>query len=248
MPEPSFATDNDMLYAASRTVFVPGAPFRLDEAYRRAHLPLVAPGHRDVIAEGRGYVRGVHAPSLSLVLPIEAEALASSAPYVSLEAALRASPFAGKIAWDLLPKRAERLHATVAGGVNAPAGRLPDALRERIGALGGFRYQLRGLFSGNRNLGRLYLALYPQIRGGENALAPVQRALGAKPNAMFLMGQFNLVDHLTAGEAQALAALLDQMRDVVFLTATARELCVLESRDDLVLDARFTDRIALRPG
>lgn len=242
----AFAADSQMPYAAARTRFSPGQGLVLDEPYRRAHLPLIAPGHPDVIAEGGGYRMGIHAPGFSLVLPVDAEALAESPAYRDLEAALKASSFAAKIAWDLLPKRAARLHATIIGGLDVVEGRLPEPLRVALEGIPAIPYELRGLFSGNRNLGRLYLAVYPAMRAGEPAFAAVQRALGCQPNAMILMGQFNLVDHLDAGEAVALASLLDVFRETLFLTATAEEVRVLRSADDLVLDAAYTDRLRLR--
>lgn len=238
-----FTTDDDMLYAASRTVFAPGARLTLDEPYRLAHLPLVAPGHADVIAEGGAYRMGVHAPTHSLVVPIDAAALGASPAYATLEARLRAAPFARKIAWDILPRRAPRLHATVLGGL---AGPVPPA--EAAAALAGiepFAFRLRGLFSGNRNLGRLYLPLYPEMRDGEHALAAVQRAFGRAPNAMFLAGQFNLTDHLDPAETAALAAIIEETRETVFLDGEIRALAVLAACDDLVLDARYTAAVPL---
>lgn len=245
MSDIRYASDTEMLYAQSRTVFVPGAPFRLDQSYCRAHLPLIAPQHPDMLADGQGYRMGVHATSHSLVLPIEAEALAASAAYRALEATLRAAPFAGKIAWDLLSKRASRLHATIVGGLELVDGTLPTEICKRLAGLAPVEFELRGLFSGNRNLGRFYLAIYPEMREGEQAFAAIQRALGRAPNAMFLMGQFNLIDHLTPEEAASLAQLLDMFRDTVFLRGKARELRVLASKDDLVLDATFTERVSL---
>lgn len=242
----TFAVDAEMPYATVRTRFSPGEGLRLDEPYRRAHLPLIAPEHPDVIADGGGYRMGVHAPGYSLVLPIDAEALAESPAYRDLEAALKAAPFAAKIAWDLLPKRAARLHATIAGNLEVTDGRLPEPQRAALEGIPAIPYELRGLFSGNRNLGRLYLAVYPELWADEPAFAAVQRALDRAPNAMILMGQFNLVDHLDAREAAALAGLLDVFRETLFLTATVRELGVLRSADDLVLDAAYTDRLRLR--
>ena len=242
---PIFADDSHMLYAASRTRFEPGAVFRLDEPYRLAHLPLIAPMHPDGIAEGSGYRMGVHAPSSSLVLPIDAEALSRSPNYIALEAALRASPFAAKIAWDLLPRRASRLHATLCGGLEVIEGRLSGDQRARLAAAGSVGYEVRGLFSGNRNLGRLYLAVYPELKAGEQGFAAVQRALGRSPNAMALIGQFNLTDHLDVRETGELAEILSAFRETLFLEGRADELRVLRSADDLVLDAAYTDRIVL---
>ena len=44
-----FCSDEELDYGRSRFLFAPGKGFRLDEAYRLAHLPLVAPTHPDVI-------------------------------------------------------------------------------------------------------------------------------------------------------------------------------------------------------
>lgn len=242
---PIFADDSVMAYAASRTQFTPGAGFALDEAYRLAHLPLIAPGHPDVIAEGEGYRMGIHAPAFSLVLPIDAATLAASESFVALEVALRASPFAAKLAWDLLPMRASRLHATLCGGLELVAGKLPPDQRARLAGVEPMRFEVRGVFSGNRNLGRLYLAVYPEMRAGEQGFATLQRALGRQPNAMFLIGLFNLVDHLDAGQAAALVQILQAFRDTLFLREPAREVRVLRSADDLVLDAAYTDCIRL---
>jgi hypothetical protein len=240
---PVFATDAEMLYAPSRTVFAPGARLMLDEPYRLAHLPLIAPDHPDAIAAGGDYRMGVHGVGHSLVLPIDAEALDVSPAYAALEAGLRAAPFAPKIAWDLLPRRASRLHATVLGGLAGPD--LPAEAAAALAAMKPFRFRLQGLFSGNRNLGRLYLPLYPEMRGGENALAPVQRAFGRAANAMFLVGQFNLTDHLDVGETAALAAIIAAAQETVMFEGEARELRVMASRDDLVLDAAYAGSVRL---
>ena len=73
----AFCGDDALAYRRSRTRFAPGEGLTLDEAYRRAHLPLVAPRHPSVIAAdvARGYAMGRHAPVFSLVLPVPAAAL-----------------------------------------------------------------------------------------------------------------------------------------------------------------------------
>jgi hypothetical protein len=102
--------DDDLDYRASRTRFTPGAGFALDEAYRLSHLPLVAPQHPKVIARkaGAAYEMGRHGKALSLVLPV---------PDIDhvLEPALKAAPFASKIAWDIAERRRGKLHATLCG-------------------------------------------------------------------------------------------------------------------------------------
>ena len=93
----------------------------LDEAYRLAHLPLVAPDHPSVIRtrEGSSYVMGRHDRVFSLVLPISGDLLHRSPAYGALNEALRASPFSHKIAWDLLDRRKDKLHATICGSLQA---------------------------------------------------------------------------------------------------------------------------------
>jgi len=107
-----FCSDAELGYLRSRTRFVPGKEFRLDEAYRLAHLPLIAPDHPDVIPSrlGATYRMGRHERIFSLVLPIPPDELEKSAAHQALEGELMQSPFANKIAWDLLAKRRERLH------------------------------------------------------------------------------------------------------------------------------------------
>ncbi len=98
-----FVTDENLAYRASETQFPPGSILRFDEAYRRAHLPLVAPDHPDVIREdlARGYAMGRHEMRWSLVVPVSWDALSASPAFQALEAELRASPIAGKMAWDI---------------------------------------------------------------------------------------------------------------------------------------------------
>ncbi|MFH6782931.1 MULTISPECIES: hypothetical protein [Methylobacterium] len=69
---PVFCPDGALAYRRSRTVFVPGQGLALDDAYRLARLPPVAPDHPGVIPakDGRDYVRGHHPRVVSLVLPV----------------------------------------------------------------------------------------------------------------------------------------------------------------------------------
>jgi hypothetical protein len=56
---------------------------------------------------------GRHARTYSLVLPISGEALRRSEAVLELENELKASRFAEKIAWSLLDRRQDKLHATI---------------------------------------------------------------------------------------------------------------------------------------
>src|SRR5919112_5281858 len=112
-----FCGDDELGYQRSRTRFAAGAGLALDEAYRLAHLPLVAPAHPRVIRTraGTSYQNGRHERVYSLVLPVTAEALERSQAYRELERDMRALPLSRKIAWDIVEARREKLHATIAG-------------------------------------------------------------------------------------------------------------------------------------
>ncbi len=237
-PDIVLCGDDELGYRASRTRFVAGEGLALDEVYRLAHLPLVAPHHPNAIAREAGtpYEMGRRGKLVSLVLPV---------PDVDhlLEAELRAEPFAAKIAWDIAARRRGKLHATLCGAPVALDAAQRDALRE----IGPITVELRGLFSGNVNHGRLYVRVYPEKRGGENPLARVQRTLGRRETGLYLVGLHNLTDDLDAGEAEALAALIERWWDRPLLRWQVDALWLLGSRDDLILDGGVEETISLLP-
>ncbi len=241
-----FVTDENLAYRASETQFPPGSILRFDEAYRRAHLPLVAPDHPDVIREdlARGYAMGRHEMRWSLVVPVSWDALSASPAFQALEAELRASPLAGKIAWDIEAKRRNVLHATLCGGLGE--GPVPDASQWRaaLRKVPPFSAMLRGLFSGNVNLGRFYLKLYPEDRDG-NAAKTTQRAFGRPETALYLMGWHMLVEHLDETETAWFAGCLARWRDRDILRLEVTELHLMGVRDDLALDSEVAERLPL---
>ena len=244
----TFCSDAELGYERGRTRFVPGEELRLDEAYRLAHLPLIAPDHPDVIPSrpGASYRMGRHERAFSMVLPIPPDELEKSAAYQALEGELRHSPFATKIAWELMAKRRERLHATICGSLSKDVPyRISDDERAALGQLGPLRVEVRGLFSGNINVGRLYLRVYPECRNGMNLLRRIQRSLGRPETDLYLVGLYNLTDHLEAAEAKELQEIVARWWDRPFLTLDVNCLWHLGSFDDLVLDAFVEEVIPL---
>ena len=241
--------DDELDYLANRTQFEQGQGLVLDEAYRLAHLPLVAPDHPRVIArrESRPYEMGRHEPVFSLVLPIADELLRRSATYQALEAELRASPLASKIAWDIVERRRHKLHATICGSLST--GETPPVLdatqRDALRHLGPITVELRGLFSGNVNRGRLYLRAYPEKRDGLNAFHRIQQALGGRLTSLYVVGVYNLTDDLNASECSILSELLARWwgRSIVRFQADA--LWLLGATDDLVLDSETAEIVPL---
>ncbi|KRE14921.1 hypothetical protein ASE66_14890 [Bosea sp. Root483D1] len=239
--------DDELAYLRSRTAFVAGAGMTLDDGYRLAHLPLIDPGHPKAIArkDGTHYENGRHPPIYSLVMPTPGlhEALA----YRELEQELRETPVASKIAWDIVARRQPKLHATVCGSlsIGVPPVIAPAA-RDALSRLGPVEMELRGLFSGNVNRGRLYLRLYPERRDGQNTLHLMQRALGRPTSDLYVVGIWNLNDDLDVAEAAALASLIERWWDRPILRFTADHLWLMGARDDLVLDSEIVETLSLR--
>ncbi len=240
--------DSELGYLKNRTRFAPGETLLLDEAYRLAHLPLIAPDHPDVIRSrpDTAYRMGRHDRIFSLVLPVPPDALERSFAFRELERDLRRAPFAHKIAWDLLAKRRARLHATICGSLSKETPySVSGEERASLGRMGPLRIELRGLFSGNVNVGRLYLRVYPECRDGHNLLRRIQRILGRPETDLYLVGLFNLVDHLESVEAEALHDLIQRWWDRSILTLDVNALWLLGASDDLVLDASVEEVIFL---
>jgi hypothetical protein len=241
--------DDELDYLANRTKFEQGQGLLLDEAYRLAHLPLVAPDHPRVIArrEGRFYDMGRHERVFSLVLPVADELLRRSAAYLALEAELRASPIAPKIAWDIAGRRRHKLHATLCGSLST--GETPPVLdaiqRDALRRLGPVAIELRGLFSGNVNRGRLYLRAYPEKRDGLNVFHGIQRALGRRVTGLYVVGIYNLTDDLDASEWSVLSELLARWWDRPVVRFQAEALWLLGAVDDLVLGPETVELVPL---
>lgn len=243
-----FCSDDELGYVAQRTAFKPGQRLVLDASYRLAHLPLVAPDHPKVIVSkpGATYRMGKHDAVTSLALPVP-PTLYESDGYLALQHELRAAPFASKIAWHILDARRSRLHATLCGAL-ASGERLQSLTaeqRDRLADLGPLSIELRGLFSGNVNLGRLYLKVYPERRASKNAIGLIQQAVGARLTALYLVGLFNLVDDLDSDETRYLAQLIDRWWDRPIQRYEIDRLWLLSARDDLVLDGEVREAISL---
>ncbi len=240
--------DDDLAYVRSKTNLTPGEGMLLDEGYRLAHLPLVAPDSPLVIPTrpGSHYDMGRHPRVFSVVLPIAAEALESSAAYRELERDLVTSPLAHKIAWHVVGLRRERLHATLCGGLGIEVAPVLDrGLREALAAIGPFVVDVRGLFSGNINRGRLYVRIYPERRHGQNMLHAVQMTLGRPTKDLYVAGVWNLTDNLTAAEAGALSSLVERWWNRSIIRFEVNCLWLLGACDDLVLDGSVEEVLYL---
>lgn len=244
-----FVPEMDLDYHHQATPFVAGAGLPLDVHYRRAHLPLVAPEHPDVIADdpGHGYRMGRHATTWSLVLPLPWDLLAASPGFRAFDSALRASPIARKVDWNVFDARRPVLHATICGSLSEGDPLvIQPRWREAIAAIPAFEVRWQGLFSGSLNRGRLYIKVYPETRNGLNCIQQVQSAIGRKPTALYVAGLYNLTDHLDAHEAAWLAGFLADHRDTPVATQRVEHLWIQGVRDDLALDSEVAEILLLR--
>ncbi|WP_329618745.1 hypothetical protein [Methylobacterium ajmalii] len=201
--------------------------------------------------EGRHYDHGRHPRVVSLVLPVPQASLAAAPAFAALERELRASPLAGKIAWDVAARRADRLHATLCGSLAVGSDAEPsltDGQRAALAALGPVAVELRGLFSGNVNLGRLYLRVYPERRDGADMLATVQRIVGRPPSGLYVVGLHALTDDLDPAEAACLADLIERWWHRPILRLTVEALWLLWATDDQVLDGGVLAIVPLAGG
>lgn len=245
-----FCADSELGYDRSRTRFVPGEGLALDEQYRLVHLPLVAPDHPAIIPTRAGtfYERGRHPRVVSLVVPVPWDALSASREFQELERDLRGAPFAAKIAWEVMARRRDRLHATLSGSLTIGRDAAPEvtaAQRRQLAEIGPIRVDLRGLFSGNVNLGRLYLRAYPARRNGANPFRAIQRIFGRPETDLYVVGLYNLTDDLTATEASALAALIARWWDRSILQIEISSLWLIWTMDALVLDGGVAQEVPL---
>jgi len=243
-----FCNDAQLWYDDYATEFADGQGLLFDDAYRLAHLPLVAPNHPRVISmkPGTSYNRGVHDLTYSIALPVRANELLVSEEFKRLCDELRATTFAHKLSWSTFAQRKNKLHATICGAISIEdAPRIEPHTIRQLRQIGPISIKIRGLFSGNLNIGRLYLKVYPEQRGGKNMLHVIQEIFDSALTNLYVVGLFNFVEELTMHEAQELSALLDRWRDTEIVQLHIQDLWLLKSSDDLVLDGGIEQTIPI---
>jgi hypothetical protein len=152
---------------------------------------------------------------------------------------MKSSSFAPKIAWELCELRRSRLHATLASGISeADLVRCAAAVQDLLDQIGPISVCLKGPFQGTRNTGRIYFPVYPQKIGGEDALALVQKSVGAPLTKLYLVGYYHMRNELDPLEASELAELIEQWRDRIVVRTTIPFLELYATNDDLALSAR----------
>lgn len=245
---PEFADYSDMKYDEQVKVYDGSEPLAFDTRYRMAQLPLIDGTHPACINEDpdQRYRYGKRAASQSLVIPVDGHALAENIALRTLFRDMRRSPIGDAIMWQMEEMRRGLLHATVCGLLNpSPTGLLPRDQRHALSAIGSFHFKIQGLFVGTFNTGRIYLCLFPELRGGAPVTDMVSAALGAPSTRLLLCGLLNLKRELDQSEAALLTEFCVAHRETVFGIQLCSKVDVLESQDDLVLYSRVLKQVDL---
>jgi hypothetical protein len=147
----------------------------------------------------------------------------------------------------VLERRWGKLHATICGFTRGDdvLTSIGEAQRRELRRIGPLRIDIRGLFSGNLNLGRLYFRVYPERRNGRNPVRQIQGILGQKETDLYVVGCFNLTDDLDADEAVALERIIERWWNRSILRLEVDRLRLLAAMDDLVLDGAMFDSFPL---
>lgn len=239
-------TDDKMLgYGNAYQIFSAGDELVLDRNYRRAHLPLINSSHPDVITNDEDYCMGTYDTNRrSIVLPVSDERLRQTTTFIQIEKDLRNASFASKIAWNLLEKRKNLLHATISSGLNDDCVELAiEALQTFLDTQPVKKYRLGGVFMGPVNTGRLYLKVYPEATGSGHIFGELQSLLRLQQTSFFLVGYFNLTDHLNKPETMELSEILNRYCNETLWEDELRELWLISTHDDLVLSGKISKKI-----
>ncbi len=243
-----YCDDNKLAYKLHQTDFLDGQRLTFDAAYRLAHLPLVAPDHPLVIPSkpGSNYHRGVHDLRYSIAIPVPADKLLLSESFIEFYDELKTMKFANKISWETFAQRKDKLHATICGTISSEQEPfIHQCVFDKLRSIGPIAISIRGVFSGNINIGRLYLKVYPELRDGRNMCHEIQTIFGETSTELYLVGLLNFVEELDVSETKALQELLGRWRNREFIQLSLENLWLLKSKDDLVLDGSVAKDIPL---
>ncbi|HEX2114827.1 MAG TPA: hypothetical protein VHM01_10530 [Alphaproteobacteria bacterium] len=247
-----FCREASLGYEAARRRFGADDALTFDHSYRLTHLPLVAPGHPLAIraVPGQDYDNGKYkVPRYSVVVPVDATTLAISPVFRAIDDALRAGSFSAKIAWDICERRASKLHASVINDLaTSDADACAASIASVLPALGSLSMRIGGPFIGDRNTGRLYFPVYPQIAAGRDSFSIMQEAVGARLTRFYAVGYYHLRDELDRRETADLARLLERWRYAQVAELPLSTVVVHATNDNLALSGRTYISIDARSG
>lgn len=238
-----YAGDENLSYERNR--FRTGR-LTLDRSYRLMHLPLVNPGHAEVIRtsddgeveEGRFKVA-----RKSLVAFIDWSVFQQVPAVNSMIKAVEEASFGSKVDFQSFERRKDRLHFTISPLQDSVE---IDALAQAVAGFHPFCVRIASLWAGaSVNTGRLYLPVYPERVAGETVINTLQTRAGMRRSDFFGLGLFNLMDHLSDTESADLRQFIAGKVAVPLFDSIVEELAVIETFDSLLFDYRVLRRVKL---
>ncbi|WP_328691743.1 hypothetical protein OG879_34900 [Streptomyces caniferus] len=209
----------------------------LDQRYRERQLPLLDSRVRAPLGPEAGAAE-YWPPIRSAVLPIDSGRLAADAGFTAFLDDLRGSDVTSLVWWPGLAMRADRLHATLAGGLDRGQ-ELPAQLASRIDVV------VRGPWVGRFNTGRIYLPVQAADVASATALAQVRTRTGAAHRPL-LAGCVQLTDEVTGDAYRQLRDIVATHQSRIAVHMPLSELWLMDTMDDLVLRSRLAARIPLQ--
>ncbi|MER0480009.1 hypothetical protein ABR737_16960 [Streptomyces sp. Edi2] len=209
----------------------------LDQRYRERQLPLLHDRARAPLAPETGTAE-YWPPIRSAVIPIDSRRLAADPGITAFLDDLRRSDVAPLIWWPGLALRADRMHATLAGGLEGS----PELLAHPAPPI---EVIVRGPWIGRFNTGRIYLPVQAADAESATALSQLRTRTGA-PHRPLLAGYLQLTDDVTGTTYRQLHDLVTTHRSRIAVRLPLTELWLMDTMDDLVLRSHLTTRIPLR--
>ncbi|GAA1370848.1 hypothetical protein [Catellatospora chokoriensis] len=207
---------------------------RLDDRYRRRHLPLLHEAPRPRLAGDDLSPAEYWPPIRSAVIPIDDAALRADADVAAFLDDLRAA-LGPAVWWPGLRLRAGLLHTTLAPGLG-PEAALPD------GPLAAIHLVVRGPWLGRFNTGRIYLPVQAADAASARQLEAARVRLAAEHRPL-LAGYLQLTGDVRGERYAALRGLVRRYQARIQVPVTPADLWLMDTMDDLVLRSRVARRV-----
>ncbi|MFC9239222.1 hypothetical protein ACFTZK_22655 [Streptomyces decoyicus] len=169
------------------------------------------------------------------MIPIDSGRLAADGGITAFLDDLRRSDVASRVWWPGLALRADRMHATLAGGLGEGSD-LPAQLAQNIEVM------VRGPWIGRFNTGRIYLPVQAADMASATALARLRTRTGAD-HCPLLAGYVQLTGDVAGDSYRQLRDIVTAHRSRIAVRLPLSELWLMDTMDDLVLRSRLAARI-----
>ncbi|MFF8785532.1 hypothetical protein [Streptomyces sp. NPDC015125] len=209
----------------------------LDRRYRERQLPLLDNRARAPLGPEAGAAE-YWPPIRSAVIPIDSRRLAADTGITAFLDDLRRSDVASLVWWPGLAMRADRMHATLVGGLEEGAA-FPAPRDQRI------EVTVRGPWIGRFNTGRIYLPVQASDVASATALAQLRTRTGADHRPL-LAGYLQLSGDVTGDSYRQLRDIVATHQNRIAVRLPLSELWLMDTMDDLVLRSHLAARIPLR--